>query len=194
MTSQSTNSNCAADKNAEGVCHFSAYASTDSSRAIDAFVLSCKPFDPDVTHATTLEKMKEKAANELGLSVDDVIIDKHTCSGRGTTTALSTDELLRYKMASNCATHNFDLSDVNSMNKFSCQYYGPRKDEFGQVGYNLTDRLSGRLASCDAGGFDPQTERDIRKIVAHQLESSAPDVAQHLDKIRCDVFTVPMGL
>ena len=143
-----------------------------------------------------MDHMRAKAAADLGLPVEGVMLEQHQCQGNdaNATSALTIEQLLRHNMASNCAAHNFDVSDVNSMNQYSCQYYGPRKDEHGNVGYNLSDRMSGRLASCDAGGFDPQTEKDIRKIVAHQLGSSAPDVSNHLDKIRCDVFSAPMGL
>ena len=190
------NPNCAAGAKTTSVCHYSAHAIGEPSRTSSGFVFSCAPFDSETTDATTLDHMKTRAASDLGLTPDNIVLEQHTCQGQNTsgTTALTTEQLLRHNMASNCAVHNFDVSDVNAMNQYSCQYYGPRRDEHGNVGYNLSDRMTGRLASCDAGGFDPQTEQDIRKIVAHQLSSSAPDISQHHDKIRCDVFSAPMGL
>ena len=101
---------------------------------------------------------------------------------------LSAQELHRRRLASNCGP-TFATSNITSINKYSCQYYGEQVDEFGQKGYKFSDRMTGQLASCDEGGFDRRTETDIRELVAYQMDNGKSVIDK--SKIRCDTLSVP---
>ena len=193
----SRNANCEADAPATCVCHFVAEHREDPLLRMEGSVLSCKPQMSGLDSSTSLLMQQKAAASFSGagasFNASDFDIKEHVCYGGGGAgeTQLSIDELLKYKMASNCAPR-FDISNVTQYNRYSCQYYGERIDEHGNRGHNVGDRMTGILASCDGGGHDPRTEADIRAIVAHQMGDSAPNV--DLSKIRCDIMSLPPSM
>jgi len=195
VTPSMRSANCLNDTaQPSAVCNYRA-STLDGSQSHTGLLATCQLRHPETPDAVTLETMRQQAARELSqrvgtaLPADAVRVDEVVCLPNARRPVqLTVDELHMHRMASNCAP-TFDISNITAFNKYSCQYYGERVDEFGNRGYNLGDRMNGTLASCDAGAFDPRTEEDIRQLVAYQLTNGEFDVDP--SKVRCDIGSFP---
>lgn len=174
------------------MCTFNVMSTDGQSHT--GVMTTCTPPSDDGSRVdkATHESMLEDASNTLGVAVDRLRVASVSCLGGIDSDdgrrQLTVQQLQRRRMASNCGPE-FTPSNVTSFNKYSCQYYGERVDENGNRGYNFGDRMTGMLASCDESGFDPRTERDIRSLVAAQMDNGKYTVDP--SKIRCDTLSVP---
>lgn len=146
----------------------------------------------DATNKHMMNVAASALSNASGTTVnvaDDVeLVDVVCQSNPDMPVQLDITGLHTHRMASNCGPE-FKPTNVTAINRYSCEYYGERVDDKGNVGFNLTDRVTGTFASCDAGGFDSRTEDDIRLLVADQLDNGrfVPDPS----KVRCDITSLP---
>lgn len=191
--------NCKLTKNAShsGTCVYTSHQKSDPSKTFTGFVATCQDGNVDTPDDETRAHMLKIAAKGLSspdytLSNDDVVLDDVLCEKKpGAHGSLDIDGLLRHRMASNCAP-GFSVSNVNTLNTYKCYYHGERVDEDGNRGYNLSDAMTGRFASCEGGGFDSRTEEDIKKIVAYQMDNGKYTV--DTSKMRCDISSLPMAM
>ena len=101
------------------------------------------------------------------------------------------EQVVKRNMASSCAP-NWDVSDATQLQAYRCHYRGPIVDEHGHERHVRLDRLTGRLATCDATEEDRnKTHEDIINIVHRRLGGDAHKVDR--SHITCDVFTSPLS-
>jgi len=191
--------NCAYGAGPKATCAYTAVDPTNGN-TVSGFVETCSDASggkPDYgTHTFITDLARSKLPGSSLIQNSNVSVEcttnTHKAFAHGSPTTqptLSVKELHKHRMASNCAP-TFDLNNVIHINRYSCQYYGERQDDYGNKGYNLGDRIDGFLASCDSEGYDPRTETDIRNLVAEQL--GGPEDGIDPSKVRCEITSVPM--
>ena len=104
--------------------------------------------------------------------------------------SVSVSEMMKRKMASNCAATGFQQSEITSINEYSCHYLGAAKGEDGEMGQNPFRTWRGHLASCDTTmEISESTEDDIRRIVHKRAGGDAEGIDK--SKFVCMIQGMP---
>ena len=185
--------NCTAHTDpASAVCTYTVKAK--DGRTHTGTMTTCVPPMDDGTRvdSVTSNTMTMAAAAKLMTLPTNLSLESVSCvagvdpdDGRP---KLNVGQLLKKRMSSTCGP-DFSLSNVTSVNKGSCQYYGKRTDEHGREGYNFGDRMQVTLASCDEDNDDRlKTEDDMKALVAYQMSTN--NFTADPKYVRCDILSL----
>lgn len=189
--------NCKADEKASTLFTFFATNQNDKTHEFHSFMLSCQDSHFDTPDDVTLKNMKSVSATAMSknhskeVHDSDVKIDAHGIALGVQGIKASASEVSKRRMASNCASGGWKLSDVTAHNRFTCRYLGKGLDDRGRMVQNPFQTWKGSLASCDDGlMIGDDVEQDIRKLAweAAGGEEAKLDVNQFL----CSITSIPI--
>lgn len=189
--------NCTADEKPSTLFTFFAHNDHDTSQEFHSFMLSCQKDHFDTPDDTTLKNMKTVSATAMSrahhteVHEGDLQIDAHGIALGAQVVKASASEVSKRRMASNCASGGWKLSDVTAHNRFTCRYLGKGLDDRGRMVQNPFQTWKGSLASCDDGlMIGDDVESDIRNLAweAAGGEEAKLDVNQFL----CSIASIPI--
>lgn len=161
-------------------CSYTAVSRGDSDKTHSGSITTVSK--PNSDYAVTHMPLMERAARpHVG---GDARISQWSCDVQPEANEINAN------MASNCKRFNFNLSEITSNNNYACVYHGEQTFD-GVAGRALNEVYRGRLMSCDAGGTDPQTMRDIQTTVAKQVANGS-DTPADVNMVQCRYFGTPM--
>lgn len=98
-------------------------------------------------------------------------------------------QLMKYKMASSCAPY-YDIKNITSYNKYTCNYLGTGKDEKGRIVKNPFKTWSGTLPSCDSSmEITDQIDHDVKRLVYERADGDAS--ALDINEFICNISSFP---
>ena len=147
--------NCSApDAKPTTLYTYTASSSLHPDHVHTSYMTSCQLDNREIPDQVTHKAIQTVAATH---------IEAHTGSKVGVTTisvepvsiALGSQSiegqhpnLIKRRMASNCAAEGYDMSKITSYNQYVCQYTGTGKDDKGRTVRNPFQRWKGTLASA----------------------------------------------
>lgn len=178
--------NCKDDK--DETVLFTYFGHTENDE-YDSTMVSCQTSSFETPDEITLKHMKEVTANELDGNTDDVLIEAHSVRLAAQNTKNAAKDVVKYKMASNCAPH-YNLNNVTTYNKFECRYLGTGLTESGKEVMNPFQTWKGTLPSCDnTMEITDDLESDVRKLAYDA--AGGDDAKLDVNKFLCSIISIP---
>lgn len=194
MTSVKLSDNCDSyTDHASSYVNYTAIHPQNESCRVEGSIWSCQTSqyeEPDKMTSESINRhVREQASSSLsceGLDLSAMEIDTKSVILGARSTELSGEDIAKRYMASNCA-NNFDISNINTHNYYTCRNFGEMENEKGDKFRNYHKTWEGVLPSCEEGiSFAKQTEEDVKKLV--QYRNKLQGVKMNLSDLACNIF------
>ena len=136
-------------------------------------------------------EFQQNGCADIGLGVDNIVLDTKTTSVGTQKKDLTAEQLLETKTTSNCYHLGGDLTNSTHTANARCFPVGPSTDGDGNKIYAPHTSVTVQLRTCDlTEDALPQIHEDLRKVAALRL-SDMYDINTDPKALQCSFWDLP---